>query len=92
MPKPPRRAHVLIERNVVVAQKLRAEPGTWWLVGYGDKDRAKVMAQTAFRINQGDLRAFAADDAGFFEAVATADQSRPGALAPVEAYARYVLK
>jgi len=76
-------------------------------VGEPDEDHtleqvARVLAQTAYRIRlnylpnargvrQG-LRAFAADSHGYFEAVSTADQSRPKQIAPVELSARWVLR
>jgi hypothetical protein len=104
-----RRSRVLIEDDMVVARKLRADPGTWHLVGVGEPDEwrtleqvARVYAQTAYRIRcnylpndrgvrQG-LKAFAADDTGYFEATCTADQSRDDQVAPVELSARYVIR
>lgn len=92
MQRAQRRPHVLIEKHSVVARKLKAEPGVWWLVGIGEKERARVLAQTAFRISKGTLKDFTQNDTGYFEAMATADQSRPDPIAPVEAYARYCLR
>jgi hypothetical protein len=96
-----RRDRVLIEPAETVAKKLRASPGQWHLVAAKPLEEARVLTTTAWRIRcnyrpnakgipQG-LRAFAADKHGEFEAVSTADQSRPNQTAPVEMFARYVL-
>lgn len=74
-------------------------------VGYPDEQHslsevARVYAQTAYRIRcnyrpdakgvpQG-LRAFRGDESGEFEAISTADQSRPRQVAPIELHARFV--
>lgn len=102
-----RRDRVLIEPAETVAKKLRANPGRpddlvgWHVIAAKPLKDARVLAQTAYRIRcnyrpdvkgvpQG-LRAFQADEHGEFEAVSTANQSRPNQIAPVELHARYVL-
>lgn len=74
-------------------------------VGYPDENYsleqvARILAQTAYRIRQNyrpnergvrqGLKAFAADDSGYFEATSTADQRRANQIAPVELSARWV--
>lgn len=102
-----RRGRVLIEDAFAIAKKLRANPGTpddevgWHLSGIGQLDEARVLAQTAYRIRlnyrpdergrRRGLRAFAADETGYFEAISTANQSRPDPVAPVELFVRFVL-
>lgn len=95
-----RRAHVLAEENHVVAKKLRASPGRWFLVAIGELDEARTLTQTAWRIRQNyrvnqrgrrqGLSAFSEDDRGYFEATASADQQRPDQAAPAELWARWV--
>lgn len=89
-----RRSQVLIKPNPEVAAQLRSQPDQWFLVGVGDLNQARTLSTTAWRIglNYRDgkgLRDFTGDDCGYFEASATADQSRPNQKAPVELFARY---
>lgn len=90
MKREPRRPFVLAEPPERVARKLKAEPGVWSLVATGDLDRARVLAQTAYRIREGKLAAFRPDPDGAFEAISTADTSRAEKVADVELYARYL--
>jgi hypothetical protein len=94
-----RRTQVLIKSNAEVAALLKATPGQWFWIACGPKRRARVYSQTAYRINQNyrpddtgspqGLGPFAADETGEFEAVATADQSRPDMVAEAEIRARW---
>jgi hypothetical protein len=85
-----RHERVLIESNEVVAQKLRADPGRWYLVAEGGRDRARVFSQTAQRIKRGDLEDFQETPSGRFEATSTADRSRKDKIADAELFARFM--
>ncbi len=94
-----RRTQVLSKSNAEVAALLRSQPGQWFRVAGGPKERARVYAQTAYRINQNyrpdesgkpqGLSPFAADDTGEFQAVATADERRRDKVDPAEIRARW---
>lgn len=85
-----RHERVLIEANEVVARKLRADPGAWYLVAEGPRGRARVYSQTAQRIKRGELDDFQETLDGRFEATSTADRSRADKIAEAELYARFV--
>lgn len=86
------RAQVLLDDHEVIADRLVAHPGEWFLVGGGDADRFGVLRQTAYRIRRGLIRAFLPRPGGRFDATVSSvdpggDQDR---LYPVEVYARWV--
>ena len=85
-----RRPHVLLYPNPEVAAWLREHPGEWFLVATGERERRRVLTQTAFRIRHGLLADFSVGHDGRFEAVASADKSRPDQVADVEVSARFV--
>lgn len=89
---------MLAGSNAEVADELRAHPGQWFLVAADDDlSRAHVYSQTAYRIRQNyregkGLAAFAADEDGEFEAVATTIMPPlpPTRAAACEVRARFV--
>jgi hypothetical protein len=71
-----------LEPNADVADKLRANPGEWFLVGIGTKGQEHVLSQTAYRIRQNyeqgrGLASFESDDAGRFDATASTNFRMP---------------
>jgi len=81
---------VLLESSRAIAEKVRSDPGTWFLVGGGDRSRLGSMGQTAWRIRRGLIAAFAEPDGGYYEVQVTAAADRPDADYEVEMYLRWV--
>lgn len=84
---PDPRQPVLFDDPETVAARLRAKPGTWFLVAGGELDRTRSFQQAAIRIRNGETTAFRD---GKYEATVSADQSIPDRDFPVELFARYV--
>ena len=56
---PAKRAElVLSEPYDVIAQTLRSDPNTWYLIGTGPRERLGVLSQTAYRIRCNRIAAF----------------------------------
>ncbi len=86
---PTGRATVLFEPYAKVAEKCRAVPGKWYLVGSGHASRLRVLAQTAYRIKHQELAAFVIPS-GSWETFVASDSRRTGATADVELFLRYL--
>lgn len=79
------RVPVLLDEADVVARKLRANPGRWFLIAAGDRGRMRSMLTTAWKIRRGKLVAFRTDECGGYYKVATlTSPSRANKTADVE--------
>lgn len=86
--KPPRK-HVLFQPNDEVVAQVQGDPGAWYLVGGGERDRLGVISQTAYRIRRGLITSFAAPEGGIFEVQVSTDRSIEERAYPVELYLRW---
>lgn len=84
------RSRVLFEGFETTADTVRAQPGKWFLVGGGERDRYGTFSQTAYRIRRGEIRAFAEPEGGYWEAQVSTDQNVQDRKYPVEVYLRFV--
>lgn len=84
------RSRVLFEDAEVIASKVRAKPGEWFLVGGGEKSRRGVLSQTAYRIRHGFIAAFAAPEGGSWDVRVSTDRNVDRKY-PVEVYLRFLL-
>lgn len=83
------RSRVLFEDFATTAETVRSDPGKWFLVGGGEKDRYGVFSQTAYRIRRGQIAAFAEPEGGYWEVQVSTDQ-RVKRDHAVEVYLRFV--
>lgn len=84
------RSQVLFEDFDTTATTVRQNPGKWFLVGGGERDRYGVFSQTAYRIRRGLIAAFATPTGGYWEAQVSTDQRVEDRKHPVEVYLRFV--
>lgn len=84
------RSRVLFEDFDKTADTVREQPGKWFLVGGGDRDRYGTFSQTAYRIRRGEIRAFADPEGGIWEVQVSTDQRIENRTHPVEVYLRFV--
>jgi hypothetical protein len=84
------RSRVLFEDFETTADTVRAQPGKWFLVGGGPKERYGVFSQTAYRIRRGQISAFAEPEGGYWEVQVSTDQRIEDRKHPVEVYLRFV--
>ena len=81
---------VLLDDHEVIADRLVAHPGEWFLVGGDTADQFGVLRQTAYRIRHGLIRAYMPRAGGRFEAkVSSADPGGRERLHEIEVYARW---
>lgn len=64
---------VLLQDPAKVVAELVAAPGEWLVIGRGPRDRRGTFSQTAHRIRNRKIRAFAAVQTGTFEATVMAE-------------------
>lgn len=76
---------LLAEPDPEVVKKLKANPGQWYAIAAGPLTKRHTYAQTAFRIRQGERRAFR--PAGQFDATVEVDHELED---PAELRAMYV--
>jgi hypothetical protein len=84
------RSRVLFEDFDTTADAVRAQPGKWFLVGGGERERYGTFSQTAYRIRRGEIRAFAEPEGGFWEVQVSTDQRVEDRKHAVEVYLRFV--
>jgi hypothetical protein len=85
----PRQRVLLEDSDETVAKKLKAEPGSWFVIALGPKDRRGSIATVGSRINTGTHRAFPHDDEGWYETTVRSNVKRWKQTAPVEMHGRW---
>jgi hypothetical protein len=80
---------VLAEDAAVIAKKLQADPGQWYLIAMGPIERLGVLSQTAYRIRRRAISAFK-QEGGEFDCRVSTDMHVPDREAAVELYCRWI--
>jgi hypothetical protein len=88
-PGRPSRQPVLAEDATVIAKKLMADPGQWYLIGTGSIERLGVLSQTGYRIRRQAIKAFK-QDGGTWDVRVSTDMAVPDREAAVELYCRWL--